>query len=219
MKQWHTTTRERLIRTAANSDTFSAKWESFTPENRLNVDQTPCPFAFNTKRTYHLFEKGTDQHKEKVWISQPGSGLDKRQCTLQVCFRPSGPQPKLAIIFRGAGKRITDDEVQAWHPDVDVYFQEKAWADTKFSCDWVRKTLSQATPDESKFVIFCDNLTAQCTDEFKNEVSAVKGVAWYGLPSATDLWQPVDCGCGELLKVLMSQHHNRWLDDDDNAER
>ena len=219
LKQWHTTTRERLIRTAANSDTFSAKRGSFTPENRLNVDQTPCPFAFNTKRTYHLFEKGTDQHKEKVWISQPGSGLDKRQCTLQVCFRPSGPQPKLTIIFRGAGKRITDDEVQAWHPDVDVYFQEKAWADTKFSCDWVRKALSQATPDESKFVLFCDNLTAQCTDEFKNEVSAVTGVVWYGLSSATDLWQPVDSGYGELLKVLMSQHHNRWLDDDDNAER
>ena len=59
----------------------------------------------------------------KVWISQPGSGLEKRQCTLKICFSPTGKQPKLAIVFRGTGKRISEDEKQSWHKDVDVYFQ------------------------------------------------------------------------------------------------
>ena len=44
-------------------------------------------------------------------------------------------------------------------------------------------------------------------------------MAWYGLPSATDLWQPVDSGYWKLLKVLMTQQHNRWLGVDNNAER
>ena len=126
---------------------------------------------------------------------------------------------KLAIIFRGTDKRISDDEVQTWHPDVDVHFLEKAGADSKFSCNWAKKTLKQKIPDNSKFVLFCDNLTAQCTDEFKEEVPNINGVVWYALPSTTDLWQPVDGGYSKLLKVLMTQQHNRWLDGDNNAER
>lgn len=45
--------------------------------------------------TRETYETGEDQYKTKVWISQPGSGLDKRQCTLQICFRPDGKQPRL----------------------------------------------------------------------------------------------------------------------------
>ena len=72
-------------------------------------------------------------------MSQPGSGLEKRQCTLQVCVRATGKQPKLAIIFRRKGKRISDDEKAAWHEDVDVYFQANAWADTDFSVEWPKR--------------------------------------------------------------------------------
>ena len=86
----------------------------------------------------YLFEEGTCQHKEKVWISQSGSGLDKQQGTLQIYFCATGPHVKLSI-FRGMGKCISDDGVQTWHLDVDVYFQEKAWVDTKFSCNWAKK--------------------------------------------------------------------------------
>ena len=104
-------------------------------ENWFNIDQTSCPFAFNTKQTYHLFEEGTNQHKEKVWISQPGSSLNKWECTLQIYVCPTRPHPKLAIIFRVTSKHISDDKVKTWNPDVDVYFHEKDWVDTKFSCD------------------------------------------------------------------------------------
>ena len=106
------------------------------PSQRFNVDQSTLPFAITTKRTYELIKKGDRYHK--VWISQPGSGLEKRQCTLQVCFRPTGKQPKLAIIFRGKGKWITKEEKAAWHKHVDVYFQENAWADTDFSVAWAQ---------------------------------------------------------------------------------
>ena len=93
MKEWHATTRERLIRTDFN-DNYDDKWGHFTSEQRFNVDQSSCPFELNLKRTYHVFEDRADQHHDKVWTSQPGSGLDKRRCSLQICVRPAGIQPR-----------------------------------------------------------------------------------------------------------------------------
>ena len=71
-----------------------------------------------------------------TWISQPGSGLDKCQCTMQVMFRPEGNQPKLGIIFRGKG-RVTMDEKLAWHASVDVFFQQNAWLDSEVCKKWI----------------------------------------------------------------------------------
>ena len=53
-------------------------------------------------------------------------------------------------------------------PDVDIYWQEKAWADTNFSIEWVRQILKGGTkPLEGKeFVLFCDNRTIQVSEEF-----------------------------------------------------
>ena len=79
------------------------------------------PFVVDQKRTYEIIEQG--QKHSKTWIGQPAAGLDKRQCTLQVCTRGDGKQPRIAIIFRGKGKRIRQDEKDAWHPDVDVYLE------------------------------------------------------------------------------------------------
>ena len=64
---------------------------------RFNVDQSPMPFAIDMKRTSHLYEPGQDQNQEKVWIFQPGCGLEKRLGTLQICFRPDGEQPRIGL--------------------------------------------------------------------------------------------------------------------------
>ena len=125
----------------------------------------------------------------------------------------------LFIFFSGQGKRITEDERQAWHDNVDVYFQENAWADTVFSVDWVNKTFKDVAEKESRFVLFCDNLSAQTSDEFKDAVSKLGGIVWYGLTNATDLWQPVDGGFAELLKTLVNQQQSSWLDSDENADK
>ena len=109
--------------------------------------------------------------------------------------------------------RITNDEKEAWHKDVNVYFQDKAWADTEISVHWVNKTLRSAIERNTRFVLFCDNLSAQVI------LSAIGGLVCYGVPNATDLLQPVDASFGELLKVLTKQEHNRWLDCDENADR
>ena len=122
-------------------------------------------------------------------------------------------------IVRRKGLRITNDEREAWHKVVDVYFQENAWADTEFSVSWANRTLKAATQGTDRFVLFCDNLSEQVPDNFKDAVSSTGGLIWYGVPNATDLWQPVDAGFRQLLKVLTKQEHNNWLDCDENASR
>ena len=44
-------------------------------------------------------------------------------------FLPEGSQARLTIIFHRKGKQISVDEKMAWHPDVDVFFQQNVWLD------------------------------------------------------------------------------------------
>ena len=132
--KWHATLRLRLITTGYN-DRYDAKYGRYLPQERFNVDQSPLPFVIDTKKTYELVERGNKENRYKsVWVNQPGCDLEKRQCTLQIYLGP-GKQPRVAIIFRGSGKRITEDEKASWHTDVDIFFQQCAWTDTKFCCE------------------------------------------------------------------------------------
>ena len=42
-------------------------------------------------------------------------------------------------------------------------------------------------------------------------------LVWH--PGATDIWQPVDAGYAELLKVKIRQEHYNWLDSDENTDK
>ena len=121
-------------------------------------------------------------------------------------------------MFHGTGKRISEDERSSWHKVVHMFFQENVWVDTKVAVDWVKKTLKPATEHLKKFVLFADNLTGQVPNNFKESVSDCCGVVWYGLPNATDLWQPVDAGYAKMLKPLMEQEHYKLLDDEELAD-
>ena len=58
---------------------------------------------------------------------------------------------------------------------------------------WCDKTLLPFIKEQglSKFVLLLDNIKRQMQDDFKDVVAGANGLLWYGLPSATDLWQPV----------------------------
>ena len=56
-------------------------------------------------------------------------------------------------------------------------------------------------------------------DNFKDAVAGAKGLLWYGLPGATDLWQPVDTGYAATLKALIAVEHRKWLDTDNHSDR
>ena len=218
LQDWHSMLRERLVRTGSSED-YDSKWGRFPPQCRFNVDQVPCPFLSDTNLAHHRLAETKTQRKSEASLSSNNDMLNKRQCVLQICCSPEGPQPRLGIVFCDPGKAITEDEIASWHPDVDVYFQENAWVDSKVAVEWVEKTLKQATSHLNRFVLFADNLTGQVGSEFKQAVKNNSGVVWYGPPNASGLWQPIESGYGKMLQQLMEQELHKWLDDVEHVQR
>lgn len=68
-------------------------------------------------------------------------------------------------------------------------------------------------------MLLLDNLEVHTKEEFKEVVNSLSGVVWFGLPNATDLWQPVDAGYAQVLKVLVETKHREWLTQENNADR
>ena len=89
-----------------------------------------------------------------MWAAQPEQGDNKPFCTLNICFRPCGDQPGLAIIFRGKSLRLSAVEKPSWDKDLDVFFQYNNWADTEFVVNWAEKTMKPAVADLSPFIYF-----------------------------------------------------------------
>ena len=98
----------------------------------------PCNLREGDGRTY------AEIGSKRVWLVGCKRDDGKRFCTLQVAARcsngapnlPRRGQPPLTVIFRGAGKRISPEEREAWHSDVRVRFQKKAWADEALCEDY-----------------------------------------------------------------------------------
>ena len=66
-----------------------------------NMDQTPLPFSFCEGPTY------ADTGEKTVWVRGGASGMEKRQCTVQLTIFADGePRVKPLIIFKGKGPRI-----------------------------------------------------------------------------------------------------------------
>jgi len=107
--KWYSTLREGLIKSKSNSPTYNSKWGRFSPDRRLNVDQVPLPFAIDKSKTYDLPVPTSERRDYRTWVSTPG-----------LCFSPGDTKIKIAIIFRGKGKRTSEDELRAYHQDVDV---------------------------------------------------------------------------------------------------
>ena len=77
----------------------------FSLSTIANVDQTPLPFTFNKGQGYD--KKGS----KTIWHQGAQSGLEKRQCTVQLTIYADGvPRVKPLLIFRGKGLRITNAE-------------------------------------------------------------------------------------------------------------
>lgn len=87
-------TKLRAYRRAAPDEDDSV-FGKFGELTTFNVNQVPMPFASSDPRTLEFL--GT----RRVWVKAPGSGLDKRQGTLQLAIRPRGRQPKPCLLFRG----------------------------------------------------------------------------------------------------------------------
>ena len=192
--------------------TQDVKYGRWTPKNRYNIDQVPLPFVVDQEKTYDV------TGNKQVWVSQPSSGLDKRQATLQLCIRAEGDQHvKPAVVFRGKGN-VSSAEKTQYDQDVDVFFQTSAWMDSQLNQEWVKRTLIPGigtSPQEK--VIFADNVGFQQEKGFhemcRKEINAII----YLLPeNHTDKVQPIDAGFGKQMKAKIGEAMEKWLEEDEN---
>lgn len=79
-RQYHTSTLGMLREEPQRNPAYG----TFPLHCRYSLDQVPVPFVINQKSSFTLASD------KQVRLTQPAPGLDKRQCTIQRCFRAGG---------------------------------------------------------------------------------------------------------------------------------
>ena len=82
----------------------------------------------------------------------------------------------------------------------------------------MKNTLAPAAKNFGEFILICDNLTTQISEQFLSEVQELSGIVWFGVKDATNIWQPGDNSYGALYKRLISQIQDEWLESDENVD-
>ena len=135
----------------------------------MNLDQIPLPFAINCAAMYEEEIPKELRKYHKVLVANPGAGLEKRQCSVQLAFSPEDDNLRVAVIFRGTGKRISEDEINSYHKSV-MYTGNRMHVHTRQCVNWAQKTLAPTMKEKQDFMLFCDNLEGQNTSLFQEEV-------------------------------------------------
>ena len=178
-----------------------------------NVDQTPLPFTFNCGQGYNKTGEKT------VWHRGAASGLDKRQCTVQLTIFADGEArvPPL-LIFRGKGLRISQVEKTQYDRRVRVQFQENAWCDEAQMLKWVNhmwKCPFSPNAEKPKLLI-ADVHRAQKTTKVLNALEACKTTVVLVPPGCTSLVQPLDVVVNgkfkQIVDRLQTEHMQQNLD-------
>ena len=181
----------------------------FKLENIANVDQTPMPFEIGTDTTYNNAGDRT------VWVKSLGSGLDKRQATVQLTVHADGiPHTPPMIVFRGKGLRITSKEQEQWDKRVVVKFQENAWVDETVGLQWVQFIWRQRTFEPRLLIL--DVHKAQKTPAFLRALGLRHTTPAFIPPGCTGLVQPLDVALNkpfkDLVDIQYQEHFEANLD-------
>eukprot|EP00794_Sanderia_malayensis_P001546 gene1546-1709_t len=108
-------------------------------------------------------------------------------------------------------------EKAVYHKNVHVYWQSNAWMDRAVAGEWVRNTFAPNVDKTVENVLFLDNLNCQVTGDFHNVCKELASTLVYALPAEEkDKCQPVDQGDGYLIKKLMGQQLDKYLEQSDN---
>ena len=158
---------------------------------------------------------------EEVWCSSGASGLDKRQCTVQLTVFGDGvSRVRPTLIFRSEGKRIKPDERRSWDKRVNVYFQKNAWCDEVImkwtSEEWCNIFTNPATPGSSGKLLVADVHKAQQTVEVKRLLQKKNTVLANVPPGCTSRVQALDVVLNKPFKNLVREQLEKHLDENLN---
>ena len=229
---------------------------AFLTHQYLASDQVPLPFVIGDQTTFE--EKGAEQVSivqpgdglekrqatiqllcraydiklaDDVVLDANGKPNAEGRKTAQPVEPERAVQAKAAIIFRGKGLRISQQEKDQYHKNVDVYFQPNAWFDTETAIKWIDKTVTNFMNDNFKTVNaegdevldptihFLDNLSSQTHHHFRAACKNLNQTLMFYPPGETDNLAPVDAGLGKDVKVEMNRCRDSWLEDGENLEQ
>ena len=187
------------------------KYGRFPADHIFHQDQIPLPFVLHSDRTLN-------QVGEPVFIFQPnGSGLDKRQATIQLCIRAEGDQcVRIALIFRGEGKRLKSEEKATYRALSDllqVYFQPKAWADEAVMLPWLDQFIQETAHLPYERMLGMDRHGPQQTTRFKQKMDNAQVQGVYTPADCTDMVAPCDHHVGARLKHIVSAFYHAELEE------
>ena len=225
---------KKLIKTPFDKDsqfTFHDKEGRYLLKCRFSIDQDClCSLCLHLTSPWQVplerFNGGKTTYEfrgaDRVQIRQNGDSDEKRFATRQVTVRAvkkGKGQPRLTLIFRGKGLRISMEEKKQWDKRVLVTFQPKAWADRNWCMEWAatefKRIIDEFVPPNHRAVPILDNLDGQSTPEFRNLLQTkCRSDPFYGQGGATDMWQVVDDGIGHMCKNEMSEVLDEKLGDD-----
>ena len=157
-----------------------------------NMDQTPLPFVLNDGKTYN------DTGATEIWCASAASGLDKRQCTVQLtAFADGVSRVRPLVFFCGLGKRIAKKESDAWDSRVKVMFQENAWCSESIMKAWIESEWANVftnpqTPSSTGKILVLDMHHAQQTDDVKTLLRKHKTTLVSIPAGCTSRIQPLD---------------------------
>lgn len=170
------------------------KWKT---SGIANMDQTPIEFDMCAKgATYE------SRGAKSVWVKSSGSGLDKRQATVQLTIFADGiKRVKPLIVFRGKGLRISQKEKHLWDSRVTVRFQDNAWVDENVMTFWVQHMWKPwISLDNDPSLLVADVHRAQKTDKVLNMLKECKTTTALVPSGCTSLVQPLDVALNAQFK-------------------
>jgi hypothetical protein len=199
------------------AEDFESIWGRFPPELRYNMDQVPLPFVNGQDST---FTAGDD---EDVNIKCPKESLRKRQYTMHLIFNAGRGNDAFGIcdlVCRGKGLRINQAEKSLWDPNINVFWQGKAWVDNKVMRELAHSfvTHKNAAHGDKWVILFCDNLRAPLDDEVREIFGTGKVFLCYFPPNMTNFIQPIDAGLGRSVRTRIGHYLDEWLMEATNME-
>ena len=116
---------------------------------------------------------------------------------------------------------MATEEKEKYDKRVDVYFQQNAWMDEEINMQWVQGTLiPEIEKDKQEKVLFANNVGFQQSQQFLETCRNQINTTVYMLPeNHTDKIQPIDAGCGRMMKAKIGAAMETWLEEENNLDK
>ena len=176
----------------------------------MNMDQTPIPFTYNSKRTLELVGVKT--------VHVIRSTNDTKRATCAMTVTASGKILKPFLVFKGKpGARIEQREFPSFSKECFYACQDNAWMDEGVMLLWIEKVLKPhvfGAPENIVPILFLDSYRCHMMASVVEKIQDL-GVEVEHIPGGcTGLCQPVDVGVNKPLKDRLRRSWLAWMTQD-----